>query len=89
MCRSIRIGVFSRFWQGVGDKAVLGGWRERAYSGGVWRRRNCMDKAHVANVVQVYFLLEHNGKALSVESDGQYGRREGEFADDGCPLMRV
>jgi hypothetical protein len=32
-----------------------------------------MEKAHIADIVQVYLLLEHNGKSLSVESDGQYG----------------
>jgi hypothetical protein len=39
-------------------------------------------QAHIANVVYVNLLFEYDGESFSVQSDGEDGRRKGEFAND-------
>lgn len=76
------LGLFSRFRQRIGDEAVLGGGRQRADGRWIRRRGNGVKKAHVADVVQVDFLLEDYGKSLAIQSNGEDGGREGKFAYD-------
>jgi hypothetical protein len=83
---SSRFGVFSGLREGVGDEAVLRGGGECADGRRVGRSGDGIEEAHVADVVEINLLFEDNGKSLSVESHGEDGRGEGQFADNGCPL---
>lgn len=80
------LGVFSWFRKRVGDEAVLRGGGKSADGGRVWRSGDGMEEAHVADIVEIDFLFEHYGKSLSVESHGEDGGGEGQFANDGCSL---
>jgi hypothetical protein len=45
------------------------------------RRGNGGKQFHVANVVHVDLVLEHDDEPFPVEPDGENGGREGELAD--------
>lgn len=80
------LGVFSWLRKRVGDEAVLRGGGECADGGRVRRSRDSMEEAHVTDIVEIDFLFEYHGKPLSVETHGEDGGGEGQFADDGCSL---
>lgn len=74
------VGVLARLGQRVRDEAVLRRRRQGADGRRVRRRGYRVDEAHVANVVEVDFLLEDDGEALAVEAHRQDGRGERELA---------
>lgn len=88
MRRSPFASILSWFGQGIGDVAILGGGRQSADGGRVRRSRNDIEESHVGDVVQVNLFLENYGQAPSVEAHGKHGGAEGQFANDGSPLVQ-
>lgn len=89
----------------VGKIAVLGRWREGTDGcEGVRRGRqgekkertlrirtslDLVEELHVADIVEVDPLLQHNDEPPSVELDGKDGGGESELADGGLPLQKI
>lgn len=46
-----------------------------------------MKQLHIADVVEVYLVLEDNRQSLPVEPDGEDGGRKGELADGRLSLF--
>ena len=46
-----------------------------------------MEELHVADVVEVYLILEDNRQSLPVQPDSKNGGRECELADGRLPLV--
>jgi hypothetical protein len=67
--RAPGVRILSRLGQRIGDETILGGRREGAYSRRIRRSRDRMQEAHVADIVEVYFILKNDRQALSVQSD--------------------
>ena len=82
------VGLLARLGEWVGEVAVLGGWGQGADGIGVGGGVDGVDEAHVADVVEVDLLLEDDGESFAVQSDGEDGGGEGEFADDGGALPK-
>ena len=81
------LGFVAGFGERVDEEAVLGGRGEGADGVGVRGGVDGVEEAHVADVVDVDFLLEDDNESLAVEADGEDGGGEGEFADDGASLL--
>ena len=53
---------------------------------GVWRSCDCMDELHVADIIEVYKVLQHHDEPLSIQAYSEDGRRKGKLADRGIAL---
>lgn len=80
------VGLIAGFGERVHEVAVLGGWGEGAYCLGVGGRRNRVEEAHVADIVDIDLFFENNGESLAVEADSENGGRKCKFANYGCSL---
>lgn len=87
MRRTLVTAILARFGKRICNIAVVGGGGEGANRVRVRGRRNCVEKTHVGNVVEVDLGFKHDGESFSIKTNGENGGREGELANNGRPLL--